>query len=446
MTLPAVVTSERLTLPVWTPDEAADIRAGRSREGWHRDYPRQDDRDAAGMYHRDDPWAPRHIVRGTTALGSIGFFGPPEAATDDVPEVEVGYGLVDEAHGYGFATEALTALLVETDAAGVRVRASVEPANKASVRVLVKCGFTELRGANEDGELVMARPLPGSPVVEVRARRAPRRASRPRLVATDLDGTLVRSDGSISPYTAQVLAAVEALGVPVVFVTGRPLRWTEVVFEHVGGHGLAVVSNGALVWDVAAHEPRLERPIEPEVALGVARELRAALPQLRFAVETVAGWSMEPDYARHEADAEHKFGALREAPLEELLEQPVLKLLARLDDADPDELVAAAAQVVGDRVNVTHSSFPLLEISAAAVTKASTLALLCADVGIDASEVIAFGDMPNDLQMLTWAGTSYAMADAHPSVVAAADHVAPGHDEDGVAQVLAGVFDLRSVE
>jgi ribosomal-protein-alanine N-acetyltransferase len=161
MTLPDVVRSERLTLPVWTPDEAADIRAGRGRQGWHRDYPRKDDRDAATMYRPGDPWAPRHIVRGATALGSIGFFGPPEEAGDGVLEAEVGYGLVEEARGWGFATEALQALLAETDAAGVRVRASVEPSNTASVRVLAKCGFTELRGGNEDGELVMARPLPG---------------------------------------------------------------------------------------------------------------------------------------------------------------------------------------------------------------------------------------------------------------------------------------------
>ena len=161
MSLPDTVTSERLTLPLWTPDEAADIRVGRSRPGWHPDYPRQDDRDAATLYQPGDPWAPRHIVRGTTALGSVGFFGPPEAAPDGVLEVEVGYGLVEEARGWGFATEALRALLAETDAAGVRVRASVEPTNKPSVRVLAKCGFTELRGANEDGELVMARPLPG---------------------------------------------------------------------------------------------------------------------------------------------------------------------------------------------------------------------------------------------------------------------------------------------
>ena len=158
--LPAVVTTERLSLPLWTAEEAVDIRDGRGRPDWHRDYPRPDDRDAATIYQPGDPWAPRHVVRGRTALGSIGFFGPPEPAGDGILEAEVGYGLVDEAHGWGFATEALRGLLAETDRAGVRIRASVRPDNAASIRVLAKCGFTELRGANEEGELVMARPLP----------------------------------------------------------------------------------------------------------------------------------------------------------------------------------------------------------------------------------------------------------------------------------------------
>ncbi len=159
--LPAVVTTERLALPVWTAEEAADIRGGRRRPTWHPDYPRPDDRDAATMWRPGDSWAPRHIVRGRTVLGSIGFFGPPQDV-DGTPEVEVGYGLVAEARGYGFATEALRALLVETDAAGVRVRASTQPDNRASVRVLAKCGFTDLRGSDEDGGLVMARPLPAA--------------------------------------------------------------------------------------------------------------------------------------------------------------------------------------------------------------------------------------------------------------------------------------------
>lgn len=158
--LPVVVTTERLQLSLWSADDVTAIRAGQRRPGWHPDYPRRDDRDAAGLWVEGDPWGPRHVVRGVTALGSIGFFGPPAAAVDGVPEAEVGYGLVREARGYGFATEALTALLVCTDAGGVRVRASVDPANKPSVRVLAACRFTELRGSDEDGHLVMARPLP----------------------------------------------------------------------------------------------------------------------------------------------------------------------------------------------------------------------------------------------------------------------------------------------
>lgn len=156
--LPELISTERLRLPLWTAEDVAAIRSGGHRDGWHPDYPRQDDRDAATLWREGDTWAPRHVVRGVTALGSIGFFGPPDPAADGVPEVEVGYGLVDEAHGYGFATEALRAVLAEADQVGVRVRASVEPTNAASIRVLAKCGFTDLRGTTEDGELVMVRP------------------------------------------------------------------------------------------------------------------------------------------------------------------------------------------------------------------------------------------------------------------------------------------------
>ena len=156
--IPDQLGSERLAFPLWSADVVDDLRAGRRRPEWHADFPREDDRDAASLWHEGDPWGPRSIVRGTTVLGSIGFFGPPVDG-----EVEVGYGLVPEARGWGFATEALRAVLAATDAAGVRVRASVSADNAASLRVLAKCGFTELRGTNEDGELVMARPLPAQP-------------------------------------------------------------------------------------------------------------------------------------------------------------------------------------------------------------------------------------------------------------------------------------------
>ena len=164
--IPETVTTARLRLPVVTPAEAAAMVAGHREPGWHPDYPRRDDLDAVAMVREESCWAPRHIVRTFDGLvvGSIGFFGPPEAAEDGVAEAEIGYGLVPDARGHGAATEALRGLLGATDAAGVRVRARTEPANTASVRVLAKCGFTELRGSDEDGNLVMVRPLPASVV------------------------------------------------------------------------------------------------------------------------------------------------------------------------------------------------------------------------------------------------------------------------------------------
>ena len=164
--LPVLVTSPRLRLELVTPDEAADMLAGRRRPQWESSYPRPDDCDAVSMLRAADAhptWGPRHVVRAFDGLvvGSIGFFGPPEQGGDGVLETEVGYGLVESARGHGAATEALKALLVETDRLGVRVRVSVLPENRASVRVLAKCGFTDLRGPNDEGELVMGRPVPG---------------------------------------------------------------------------------------------------------------------------------------------------------------------------------------------------------------------------------------------------------------------------------------------
>lgn len=154
------VRTERLVLPLWTAADVAAIRGG-SREGvrgtWHRDFPRPDDVAAASLWREGDPWGPRSIARGVTVLGSIGCFGPPD---EDSGEVEVGYGLVPEARGWGFATEALQGLLTAIGT-GVAVRASIRPENTASLRVVAACGFTQLRGTTEDGELVMVRPAAG---------------------------------------------------------------------------------------------------------------------------------------------------------------------------------------------------------------------------------------------------------------------------------------------
>lgn len=269
-------------------------------------------------------------------------------------------------------------------------------------------------------------------------------AAPPRLVATDLDGTLLDADGRVGERTREVLLELDRRGVPVVFVTGRPLRWMEDLWADVGGHGLAICSNGAIVYDVGAGAVRTAHGLTGEVLHEVAELLRERLPGTVVAMETVEGFARESAWEGHDGrtapDAVRVVDDLRgfgtDGPA-------TVKLLARLDGADPEDFWRRATEVVGDLATVTWSSrFAMVEISAAGVTKASTLAGLCADLGVDAADVIAFGDMPNDLPMLAWAGRGCAMAGAHPTVREAADEVVGDHDEDGVAAALASVFGL----
>ncbi|MCZ4499766.1 MAG: HAD-superfamily hydrolase, subfamily [Marmoricola sp.] len=262
-----------------------------------------------------------------------------------------------------------------------------------------------------------------------------------RLVATDLDGTLVHSDGSLTQRTRNALLRAEDEGVEVVFVTGRPLRWAEDVFEHVGGHGYAIVANGALIWDVARSSVHLQRAIEPAVGLQVVERLRAAVPGSHFAVESLSGIALETDFlTRYPMPPGSRRGTAQE-----ILTEPAFKLLARHEELDAQEFWDRGIAAVGDLVEVTWSSTTaLLEISAQGVTKASTLEMFCEERGIAAAEVVAFGDMPNDLPMLGWAGTSYAMANAHPTVRDAATHLAGTNDEDGVAEVIEQLLDTRA--
>ncbi|MFF1955952.1 Cof-type HAD-IIB family hydrolase [Streptomyces sp. NPDC058220] len=264
--------------------------------------------------------------------------------------------------------------------------------------------------------------------------------ARPRLIATDLDGTLLHDDKSVSDRTIAALAAAEKAGIEVFFVTGRPSRWMDVVSEHVHGHGLAICANGAAVVDLHAGGELVEvRALDRETALTVVQALRDAAPGTTYAVELTTGIHYEPTYPPfHEdpgatvATAEKLLGTADQGPA-----APVVKLLAHHPDLTPDGFLTLARTAVGDLATVTRSSpTALLEVSGLGVSKASTLALCCAERGISSDEVVAFGDMPNDLEMLTWAGTSYAMGNAHPDVLAAASGRTATNNEDGVAVVI----------
>lgn len=159
--LPVEIRSTRLRLSLVTPAQAADLSAGLEHPRFAPGFPTKADLDAISLVKEGDTWGPRLLIRGNDGLicGTIGFFGAPTAAEDGVLEAEVGYSLVPVARGHGVGAEALLTLLQASDQCGVRVRASVVPTNASSLKMLAECGFTDLRGANEDGHLVMARPL-----------------------------------------------------------------------------------------------------------------------------------------------------------------------------------------------------------------------------------------------------------------------------------------------
>jgi hydroxymethylpyrimidine pyrophosphatase-like HAD family hydrolase len=256
----------------------------------------------------------------------------------------------------------------------------------------------------------------------------------PRVVATDLDGTLLRSDGTLEGRTLRALQRIEACGALVVLCTARPARWLAPLAPAAGRHGVAVCANGGVIFSVHDEVVLEQFPLATDVAREVVAHLRSALPDGAWAVEQARAFAREPAYTpRWPVPDDSVVDAI-----DALLAIPPVKLMLRHPHLTVDVLAARARELVGHLVEVTYSSSEdaLLEISAAGVSKASALSALCADRGIAAEEVLAFGDMPNDLPMLAWAGRGVAVANAHPDVLAAADEVTAANDEAGVAQVL----------
>jgi hydroxymethylpyrimidine pyrophosphatase-like HAD family hydrolase len=211
------------------------------------------------------------------------------------------------------------------------------------------------------------------------------------------------------------------------------------IAEATGHTGLAVCANGAIVYDMGEERILEEFALEPADLQVVVDRLVEAMPDLSFAVERSGILAHEASY----------IPAWESADVPEILDRsqlfvtPVTKLLVRNPEAvpDPDRFLATARAAVDGLVTMTRSSADeLLEISAVGVTKASGLERFARSHGVSPDQVIAFGDMPNDLPMLAWAGHAVAVANAHPDVLAIADEVARSNDDDGVACVLERLF------
>lgn len=259
----------------------------------------------------------------------------------------------------------------------------------------------------------------------------------PRLVATDLDGTLLRPDGTVSPRTAAALVRAAEAGVEVVFVTARPPRWLSELANHVAGHGVAICANGAAVLEVGTGRVLAERGMSRELVGRVADRVRTAWggpAEVHLAAESAAGFAHETTFRSLHPEPPGSPSAGR---IEDVLSTSTFKLLVRSTRPASDTYADELAAVVGDLAVVADSGAPGLgEISGPGITKAATLADWAAARGIDPADVWAVGDARNDLTMLGWAGTSFAVANAHPTVLATATRRCASNADDGVADVL----------
>jgi len=261
-----------------------------------------------------------------------------------------------------------------------------------------------------------------------------------RVVASDLDGTLLRPDVTISERTRKAIQRVRQAGVTFVAVTGRPPRSVRELADRVGLDGIAICANGALVYDLDGDSVLDQTLMARDVALRIVQGLRRAAPGVVLAWEDAESFGREAGWGRAPLvpDGRSRLGD----PLE-LLTAPVAKVLARHPEMDFDELAARARVVAGDEVVITWSTRELVEVSAAGVTKASALERVCTRLGVGREQVLAIGDNENDLPMLRWAGRSAAVANANGNVLAMVDEVTASNLDDGVALLLERLVEDR---
>ena len=265
---------------------------------------------------------------------------------------------------------------------------------------------------------------------------------RPKLIATDLDGTIVPHNGEISQRTIDVFRRAKEMGIHIFFVTGRPPRWMGEIRDAFG-FGSAICGNGAMLYDLLEDKVLEEWLISVEAQKETVTRLRKAIPEISFAVESHNYFHRERIYIPRWDIGLDNIGV---ESIEELMVSPALKLLARCSQQElsSDEMLEIAHHELHDIVTVTHSNpyDSLLEISALGVSKGATLARMAARLGVEAKDCVTFGDNPNDFSMLEWAGRSYAMADGHPDGIRYAKAMAPAHTDQGVAIILEELLQL----
>ncbi|CAM5543657.1 HAD family hydrolase [Streptomyces narbonensis] len=256
-----------------------------------------------------------------------------------------------------------------------------------------------------------------------------------RLVATDLDGTLLRADESVSARTRDALAAATEAGAAHIVVTGRAVPWTRHILDDLGYEGIAVCGQGAQVYHAGEHRLLTSLTLDRQLAGLALSKMEAEVGPLAVAAsrDGLEGEVlMGPGYRVQE-------GPLPYVPYEdpaELWAAPLTKLYIQHPTLSDDELTRIARETVGGLVDVVMAGPGIVEILPLGLSKATGLSLAARRLGVKAADTIAFGDMPNDIPMFAWAAHGVAMGNAHEELRAVADEVTSSNEDDGIAVVL----------
>ncbi len=260
----------------------------------------------------------------------------------------------------------------------------------------------------------------------------------PKLVATDLDGTVVRSDETVSGYTHSVFERVRAAGIPIVGATGRGPRLEALSRIDLPHADLLVLGGGGRVIDLRGPTARVLRDarVPGSVIASLVTKLEDQLGPIKLLLEVLDG-ERAPLWGDHVQDWPYPDDLVIQDRATSL-SHDVIKAFIRTPQGDPDILLEAASEIIpADVVTFTHSGLGWVEITPPNVDKGTGLAIVAADLGVDPSEVLVFGDMPNDIPMFKWAGYSrVAVENAHPALMALADEVTLSNERDGVAVYL----------
>ncbi|MEM6110167.1 HAD family hydrolase [Mycobacterium sp. 050272] len=265
--------------------------------------------------------------------------------------------------------------------------------------------------------------------------------SRPALIACDVDGTLFDDDETITPRTRAAVRAAVAAGAKFIVATGRPPRWIRPIVDELGFAPMAVCANGAVIYDPATDHVVSTRTLPVDTLAELAELATRVIPGAGLAVERIGHSAHDTATPQFVSSPGYEHAWLNpdntEVSIEDLLSAPAIKLLIRKAGARSADMAAELAKHVGVEGDITYSTNNgLVEVVPLGISKATGIEEIARPLEIVSDEVVAFGDMPNDLPMLRWAGHGVAMGNAHPDVLAAANEITARNSDDGVGRVL----------